>query len=71
MVLAVRGDDKLAFAPGADTVQLHEAAYPLFANPVTTRDQLFPHLGAAVFHFDFCVDGADVGQQCFVAHALV
>jgi hypothetical protein len=71
MVLALGGDDELAFAPGSDTVQLHQAAYPFFADPMTTRHQLFPHLGPAVFPCDFSMDGADVGQKCFVAHALV
>ena len=62
MVLAVRGDDKLALASGTDEVLLHQAAYPLFADPMSTRHQFLPHLGPAVFPFDFCMDGADVRQ---------
>ena len=62
MVLAIRANDKLAFAPGTDAVQLHQAAYPLFADPMTTRHQFLPHLGPAVFAFDFSMDGAHVRQ---------
>ena len=46
-------------------------AYPHFADPMSTRHQFPPHLGPAELPFDFCMDGANVRQQCFVAHAFV
>ena len=70
MVLTVRGDDKLAFAPGTDAVQLHEPTYPLPAHAMTTCDQFLPHFWPAVLRLDLCMDDTDVGQQSFVAHVL-
>lgn len=48
MVLAVRGDYKLAFTSGPDAVLLHEPADPLFAHAVAACNQFFPHLGPTV-----------------------
>jgi hypothetical protein len=70
MVLAVGSHDKLAFAPGTDAVFPHQTTYPFLTHAVTSCHKFFLHFWPTVFTFDLCVDGADVGQQSFVAHAL-
>jgi len=71
VVLAVGGDHKLPFAPGLDTVLLHRASHALLAHADTACHQFLPHLGPTVFLLDLGVNGPDVGQQGFVADALV
>jgi hypothetical protein len=45
MVLAVGGDDKLAFAPGTNAVFLHQSAYPFLAHAVPRATSSFHILG--------------------------
>ena len=71
LVFAVGGDHELSLAPGFDTVLLHHAPHALLADTDASGHQFLSHLGPAVLLLDLGVDGPDMGQQGFIADALV
>ena len=67
VVLAVSGDDILAFAPGFNTAQLRQFLDTIFPNPHVLGHKFFPDSGPAVFTFTASVGCFDVCQHGFVA----